>query len=1392
VRKTAFGVAILQIFGWLFLWTIGCRIFPTHSGENLLPGGGTAAPNVVGTTKGVSFRVVLPETVVAGQGSARAAAPDTAIRSLTGAASPTVTFKIVLIDLDGVEKTVKTLQKIVPVDASGTARAEFSSIPAQTAIGDIHIDGGRIGSYTDFHGVADLRENVDNIIDVAPKGLRSRIDVLAELLGRLVADPAKLNTCTPGLASRLGAAIEHLDLASPDIYQTAMTRFLTFTGTMAWLETTLQSLLTTRTIPVTGGTVTVASATSPLNGLVVDVPADAFAAPTTVTVESAVIASHALGVNIDLASPLIVVNTGGLVASVPLELTIPVSLGVDDFPMPFKFDSRTGRLEALPMVDLATGSVTLATRNFGTSFVCPSIRSEIFQSAVNGGILVLRKKAGELDGLTVVTDFRPGVDDWQVPNWGSIVSPRGFGGGLALGALWYYLDQTCRCGAMALFGRYDNDGPLEKTGMATATPALWQDDALVVRFVSVLQNRFWTSLGSWISRAMAAMTDPWTFRACKFALAQTRRPQYIEVSGRSADNRDVSQALIVYRADAGALWVADPNWPGEQRQITYTDGRFAAYTSGENRHEIASGRAIEFTRVRFIGEEALVNHAEIQALWREFQAGTVGRAEFPVLTWELRGDDGTWVSMPSAFTTATSTLAFSWTCPIATAVAETTVYAANGSILAHQTAQDSSRTVRSVALASGPNNLGLHVTFRDPTTSTSLWTDYCRVQVLRFASSTQIIQRLQVTTLAGIPDGADGTGVAANFKGPVGVAVDDSGTAYVADTGNHTIRKISPSGIVTTLAGKAGFAGSSDGNGPDARFNDPKSVAVDSSGTVFVADCDNRTIRRISPNGTVTTLAGSAGSTGANDGTGTAARFGEPSGIAVDRSGNVFVADASNHIIRQISPEGAVSTFAGIAQSFGSADGPGASATFYYPMGVAVDKSDNVFVVEFGNSAIRRISPLGIVSTFAGKSGWPGSADGLASAARFNEPRGIAVDNSGNVYVGDMGNQLIRKISPIGEVVTLAGKAGQYGYSDGIGEAARFTSPWGVAVDPSGQVLVADYGNSSIRKVASDGVVTTLAGSLPWSDGMVGTAKFDSVYGTFVGSSGMVYVTDSYMIRQISPEGLVTTIAGSSNSGSADGMGASAGFCLPIGIAQDDSGNLFIADSNNQTIRRISPDGMVTTFAGTLGRYGSADGTGTSASFIMPQGLDVDRSGNVYVADTGNDAIRKISPAGVVMTLAGKAGFDGSADGLGDLARFSSPMDVAVDQLGYVYVADWGNNSIRKITPGGMVTTLAGGDRSGSDDGIGTSALFFGPRGVAVDSSGSVFVADTGNNTVRRITPDGVVSTIAGTAGSLGFADGTGPSVMFNHPNDVSVDKTGRVYISDDGNRSVRVGILVP
>ena len=231
--------------------------------------------------------------------------------------------------------------------------------------------------------------------------------------------------------------------------------------------------------------------------------------------------------------------------------------------------------------------------------------------------------------------------------------------------------------------------------------------------------------------------------------------------------------------------------------------------------------------------------------------------------------------------------------------------------------------------------------------------------------------------------GADGTGSAARFYFPNGVAVDSAGNVYVADTNNYTIRKITPSGVVSTLAGLAGSPGSADGTGSAARFNDPYGVAVDSAGNVYVADTGNNTIRKITPSGVVSTLAGLAGSIGSADGTGSAARFFQPYGVAVDSAGNVYVADTNNNTIRKITPSGVVSTLAGLAGSFGSADGTGSAARFYYPEGVAVDSAGNVYVADTGNDTIRKITPSGVVSTLAGLAGSIGSADGTGSAARF-------------------------------------------------------------------------------------------------------------------------------------------------------------------------------------------------------------------------------------------------------------------------------------------------------------------------------------------------------------------------------------------------------------------------
>ena len=273
--------------------------------------------------------------------------------------------------------------------------------------------------------------------------------------------------------------------------------------------------------------------------------------------------------------------------------------------------------------------------------------------------------------------------------------------------------------------------------------------------------------------------------------------------------------------------------------------------------------------------------------------------------------------------------------------------------------------------------------------------------------------------------------------------------------------------MVTTLAGST--QGYMDGTGTAAQFKTPRGVAVDSSGQVYVADPGNDRIRKISPLGVVTTLAGST--SGYMDGTGTAAKFRFPRGVAVDSSGNVYVADYVNQRIRKISPAAGVTTFAGSSQ--GDDDGTGTAAKFNYPYGVAVDSSGHIYVADTGNHRIRKIDPAGVVTTLAGST--LGYADGTGTAARFNYPRGVAVDSSGNVYVADYDNDRIRKIDPTGVVTTFAGSSS--GDADGTGTAARFNRPSGVAVDSSGNVYVADLGNNRIRKIDPAGVVTTFAGS---------------------------------------------------------------------------------------------------------------------------------------------------------------------------------------------------------------------------------------------------------------------------------------------------------------------------
>lgn len=336
---------------------------------------------------------------------------------------------------------------------------------------------------------------------------------------------------------------------------------------------------------------------------------------------------------------------------------------------------------------------------------------------------------------------------------------------------------------------------------------------------------------------------------------------------------------------------------------------------------------------------------------------------------------------------------------------------------------------------------------------------------------------LVITTLAGqvLTSGTlNGSGTSAQFGYPSGITIDSSGDLYVADYNNDTIRKVTPGGTVTTPYGQPGVAGSSNGTGNGALFNTPNAIAADSSNNLYVADSGNDTIRKITPAGVVSTLAGKAGFTGARNGTGSFARFNNPQGIAVDGSGNVYVADTNNQTIRKITSAGAVSTLAGTAGTGGYADGTGASAKFNGPISVAVDSSGNVYVTDLYNYVARKITSAGVVTTPYGQVGAPGHFDGIGNGARFNAPIGVAVDGSNNLYITDSqvpptltstssGNNLLRRITPAGVVSTIAGTPGVTGSTDGTGSGAQFYSLQAVATSSLGVVYLADTFNQTIR-----------------------------------------------------------------------------------------------------------------------------------------------------------------------------------------------------------------------------------------------------------------------------------------------------------------------------------------
>ncbi len=641
-----------------------------------------------------------------------------------------------------------------------------------------------------------------------------------------------------------------------------------------------------------------------------------------------------------------------------------------------------------------------------------------------------------------------------------------------------------------------------------------------------------------------------------------------------------------------------------------------------------------------------------------------------------------------------------------------------------------------------------------------------------------------VTVLAGPLDPlgtTDAVGTSARFFYPSGIAGDGT-FLYVCDTNNSTIRRVRiDSREVTTIAGAAGSAGSADGTGSAARFDHPSSLACDGS-NLYIADTYNHTIRRLAlASAAVTTIAGTAGQSGAIDAIGSGARFKYPCGLACGED-CLYISDTYNHTIRRLDlATGAVSTLAGTAGTPGSGDGT-ASSGFSYPAGLTLAGAA-LYISDTYNQTVRRLAlSTGEVTTVAGQAGAAGVMDGSASSARFSLPAGIASDGS-YLYVTGRGSNLIRRVSiATGAVSTLAGYALHYqrGSADGPGGSARFCMPEDI-VCVGAQLYVCDSYNNSIRRVdAVDGTTETFAGFREPSgsnEGAAGAeARFNHAYG-ITADDWNLFVCDSenHVIKRVDPSsGTVSQIAGAAGeTGSTDGFADAARFSTPVGVHYAGS-TLFVCDMNNNEIRLMNTFGSprsVNTLAGQAYTWGSADGKGADALFYSPTYAVYFESGvsgesALYVTDTYNHTIRKIVvPTKTVTTPFGQAGVPGAQDGVGTAALFNHPRGIAYAGR-WLFVADGASSTIRKIDlHTGEVTTFAGAaGLPGADDGIGTNARFNSPYGLFC-SDGILYICDTGNNTIRKADiTTGAVATLAGVAGRPGCATGTGAEARFNAP----------------------------
>ena len=638
-------------------------------------------------------------------------------------------------------------------------------------------------------------------------------------------------------------------------------------------------------------------------------------------------------------------------------------------------------------------------------------------------------------------------------------------------------------------------------------------------------------------------------------------------------------------------------------------------------------------------------------------------------------------------------------------------------------------------------------------------------------------QTYTISTFAGGALPVNIQGPNASLYGPQSaMTADAAGNLFFVD-GNTILRLDAGSNLLTLVAGN-GTSGYSGDNGPavSAQLHAPCGLAIDSAGNIYIASSWDNVVREVSA-GIITTIAGTgtAGYSGDN-GPAAGARLNNPFGLALDSDGNLYIADTGNNVIREISA-GVITTVAGNGtRGFGGDNGPATTALLSSPKSVAVDAAANLYIADTGNNRIRSVS-AGVIGTVAGTGvlGYTGD-NGPAVSAQLNVPNGIALDAAGNLYIADYNNNRVRKVAA-GVISTVAGK-GTPGFSGdgGLATQAQLNLPYVVTVDPTGNLYIADFGNNRIRIIAANGVIYTAAGNgtagFSGDNGSPLSAQLHFPSGIAFDTAGNLYFADyeNNRVREIS-SGIITTVAGD---------GTPAQLNQPSAVAFDSAGNLYIADTGNNRIRKVTGTTVSTVAGNGTAGYSGDNGAAPSAELNQPSGIAFDSSGNLYIADSANNRIRKIAH-GTITTVAGD----------GTTAQLSNPSDVVVDSTGNIYIADTNNNRVRKVA-GSVITTFAGNGTPGlsGDNATATAAQLNAPAALALGTGGVLFIADAGNNAVRKVA-SGKITTIAGTGTTLGDG-GISTAAALSSPQAVRPDSAGNIYIADTQDNRIRLLTPIP